>query len=154
MLHCSYKDVQSSWLAFFGWGSAIQAVKPVLWSWRQESNLQPTDYKSVALPIAPRQHIGAIYESRTRDSCMASRCFTIKLILRMYGGFLTLTATMEGSSFCFEVVSCVILPITNHFGGRCWARTSDPLINSQMLLPTELYPNVQTRHLKYFYFTS
>ena len=28
-----------------------------LWSWRQESNLQPTDYKSVALPVAPRQHI-------------------------------------------------------------------------------------------------
>ena len=84
---------------------------------RQESNLQPSDYKSLALPVAPRQHIGAIYESRTRDSCMASRCFTTKLILHMYGGFLTLTATMEGSSFCFEVVSCVILPITNHFGG-------------------------------------
>ena len=28
-----------------------------IWSSRQESNLQPTDYKSVALPIAPREHI-------------------------------------------------------------------------------------------------
>ena len=27
------------------------------WSRRQESNLQPTDYKSVALPVAPRRHI-------------------------------------------------------------------------------------------------
>lgn len=27
------------------------------WSWRQDLNLQPPDYKSDALPIAPRQHI-------------------------------------------------------------------------------------------------
>ena len=26
------------------------------WSWRKESNLQPADYKSAALPIEPRQH--------------------------------------------------------------------------------------------------
>ena len=28
-----------------------------IWSRQQESNLQPTDYKSVALPIAPYRHI-------------------------------------------------------------------------------------------------
>ena len=27
------------------------------WSWRQESNLQPADYKSAALPIVLRQHM-------------------------------------------------------------------------------------------------
>ncbi len=27
----------------------------ILWSWRQESNLRPTDYKSVALPTELRQ---------------------------------------------------------------------------------------------------
>ena len=27
------------------------------WCRRQESNLQPTDYKSVALPVAPRRHM-------------------------------------------------------------------------------------------------
>jgi hypothetical protein len=28
----------------------------IFWSWRQESNLQPADYKSAALPIELRQH--------------------------------------------------------------------------------------------------
>ena len=29
----------------------------LLWSWREDLNPQPTDYKSVALPIELRQHI-------------------------------------------------------------------------------------------------
>ena len=32
-------------------------LKRKKWSWRQDSNLQPPDYKSDALPIAPRQHV-------------------------------------------------------------------------------------------------
>src|SRR5690606_35728608 len=38
------------------------------WSWREESNPQPTDYKSVALPIELRQHMfGDPEGTRTLD---------------------------------------------------------------------------------------
>ena len=42
------------------------------WSWRKELNPQPTDYKSVALPIELRQHIifilnGDLEGTRTLD---------------------------------------------------------------------------------------
>ena len=40
------------------WQAAIITIRPYLHkSPRQESNLQPTDYKSAAPPIAPRGHI-------------------------------------------------------------------------------------------------
>lgn len=31
------------------------------WSWRQDLNLQPDDYKAPALPIAPRQQMGGAF---------------------------------------------------------------------------------------------
>ena len=34
----------------------LQCKYTLVWSWRQESNLQPADYKSAALPIELRQH--------------------------------------------------------------------------------------------------
>ncbi len=46
----------------------------ILWSWRQELNLQPTDYKSVALPVAPRQHNGKGSEARTRIITVKGLC--------------------------------------------------------------------------------
>lgn len=40
----------------------------LMWSWRQKSNPQPTDYKTVALPIELRQHIdGAGTRVRPRN---------------------------------------------------------------------------------------
>ena len=43
-----------------------------LWSWRLESNPQPADYKSAALPVELRQHIlnfnGASGRNRTTDT--------------------------------------------------------------------------------------
>ena len=30
------------------------------WSWRTESNHQPADYKSAALPVELRQHVAAV----------------------------------------------------------------------------------------------
>ena len=32
-------------------------IPPKKWSWREDLNLQPADYKSAALPIELRQHI-------------------------------------------------------------------------------------------------
>lgn len=40
--------------------SALQCDHAGEWSRQQESNLQPTDYKSVALPIAPRRHMECV----------------------------------------------------------------------------------------------
>ena len=37
----------------------------IIWSCREDLNLQPTDYKSVALPIELRQHNGGQEEIRT-----------------------------------------------------------------------------------------
>ena len=42
-----------------------------IWSWRLESNPQPADYKSAALPVELRQHIklnGASGRNRTTDT--------------------------------------------------------------------------------------
>ena len=47
----------------------------ILWSGRQDSNLQPTDYKSVALPVVLHQHIGSCGRTRTYDSLINSQVF-------------------------------------------------------------------------------
>ena len=44
-------------------GSALGAH----WSWRQELNPQPADYKSAALPIELRQHKTGFIHQRSRD---------------------------------------------------------------------------------------
>ena len=42
---------------------------PYYWSWRSESNQQPADYKSAALPIELRQQMnGASGRNRTTDT--------------------------------------------------------------------------------------
>lgn len=41
-----------------------------VWGWRQDLNLQPSDYKSAALPIELRQHGGANGD-RTRNLRLA-----------------------------------------------------------------------------------
>ena len=39
-----------------GWNSTIELhPHKIIWSWREESNSQPADYKSAALPIELRQ---------------------------------------------------------------------------------------------------
>ena len=53
------------------------------WSWWQESNLQPIDYKSIALPVELHQHInyGASRRTRTPDLLITNQlhyqlCYT------------------------------------------------------------------------------
>ncbi len=42
--------------------------KTLFWSWREESNPQPADYKSAALPIELHQHFRSNYH---KDYCIA-----------------------------------------------------------------------------------
>ena len=55
-----------------GWGSTIELhPQSNQWSWREELNPQPADYKSAALPIELHQHInkdGASERNRTTDT--------------------------------------------------------------------------------------
>jgi hypothetical protein len=48
--------------------SYIQRYLSANWSWRQELNPQPADYKSAALPIELRQHGGNIYTSDQKNA--------------------------------------------------------------------------------------
>ena len=43
------------------WDSTVELY--LHWSWRQKSNPQPTDYKSVALPIELRQHVIRLFRT-------------------------------------------------------------------------------------------
>ena len=53
-----------------GWGSTIELhPRKDQWSWREELNPQPADYKSAALPIELHQHKnGASERNRTTDT--------------------------------------------------------------------------------------
>ena len=39
----------------------------IFWSWRQESNLQPADYKSAALPIELHQRVSLVMSNRKEE---------------------------------------------------------------------------------------
>ena len=53
-----------------GWGSTIELHPRInQWSWREELNPQPADYKSAALPIELHQRVnGASERNRTTDT--------------------------------------------------------------------------------------
>ncbi len=56
-----------------GWGSTIELHPHITikWSWREELNPQPADYKSAALPIELHQlnkQNGAFERNRTTDT--------------------------------------------------------------------------------------
>ena len=85
----------------------------------QESNLQPIDYKSIALPIELSRHLMFRCKSRAL------------LVHYKRRGFL-----LDKNLYLQELRS------------SGWARTSDPLINSQMLLPAELIFHNKAQEVK------
>lgn len=85
-------------------------------SQRQELNLQPSDYKSAALPIAPRWH-GA--DERTRTSCLR---FTKAAHFQLCFIGMVHREGLEPSRACAPtVLSRGCLPIPNHLCMVPWA---------------------------------
>ena len=87
--------------------------------------------------------IGAGYQSRTGDWTLARFCFTTKLIPQLcLAESVGVEPTQRLVTVAGLAIPCLtIRPTFLLFGSPAWARSTDLLINSQTLLPTELLGN-------------
>ena len=72
----------------FGVWCFILKLSEHIWSERWDSNPQPTDWKSVTLPLSYIRIFGADTGNRTRTQSVAHSSSTIKLHLHMLAGHL------------------------------------------------------------------
>ena len=107
---------------------ATRHTSPNIWCHRRESNSQPPDYKSVALPIVLRWHmVGKMgFEPMTPRS--QSVCTTKLYYFPIYGVKYENRTRITGAT-----VQRFTIKLTSPSGGQCWIRTNNQSVMSRQL---------------------
>lgn len=79
-----------------------------LWSHREESNLQPTDYKTVALPVELRWHIPPPLLSPRRNAAVNTAAGVVRFPLRLSRPSLGGDIMISHSQGSFQLDSAVV----------------------------------------------
>ena len=113
-----------------------------IWSWWQESNLQPTDYKSVALPIAPHQQMlikmVCLEGLEPSTTCLKGRCATNCATGTYYKYF-----SFHLSRWYGILALSIKVPGWSEWRGS----NSRPLDPKSSALSTELHPDIMVREM-------
>ena len=117
-----------------------------IWSWRLESNPQPADYKSAALPVELRQHnsYGASGRNRTTDTGIFSPllyrlsyrgiCYRLQKALATRMGLEPTTSSVTGwrsNQLNYRAMAIFLIVYIN--GGPSGTRTPDQSVMSRPL---------------------
>lgn len=122
-----------------------ETLKNLSWCRLQESNPQPTDYKSVALPVVLSRHMVGMTGFEPVLPCSQNKCFAkLSYIPKYWLGYLD---SNQGNAR-FRVW-CLTTWLHPNNGGLRRARTFDLTVNSRLLSPLSYESMKRNLHFAY-----